>query len=61
MWRDDHGALHVLPPGGRCREFLRQVDEDNLDAQVVPGRDGSAPLRDLLPCPERPDPLDRSA
>ncbi|MDQ3543505.1 MAG: cytidine deaminase, partial [Actinomycetota bacterium] len=25
VWRDEHDALYVLPPCGRCREFIRQV------------------------------------
>jgi cytidine deaminase len=57
VWRDDHGALYVLPPCGRCREFIRQVDPRNLDTAVVLGRDESLPLSALLPFNEWPDPL----
>jgi cytidine deaminase len=58
VWRDEAGALHVLPPCGRCREFIRQVDPANLDTEVVLGRRRSAKLRDLLPLTEWPAPLD---
>ena len=58
VWRNDEGAVHVLPPCGRCREFIRQIDPANLDTDVVLGRDRSVPLRDLLPANEWPDPLD---
>jgi cytidine deaminase len=58
MWRDDDGALSVMPPCGRCREFIRQVDPANLDTEVVLGRRGSARLRELLPLTEWPAPLD---
>ncbi len=58
VWRSEEGALHVLPPCGRCREFMRQIDPANLDAEVVLGRSASAPLRELLPRHEWPDPLD---
>ena len=58
VWRSDEGVLHVLPPCGRCREFMRQIDPANLDAEVVLGRTTSAPLRDLLPYHEWPSPLD---
>jgi cytidine deaminase len=57
VWRDDAGELYVLPPCGRCREFIRQVDPANLDAQVVLGADESSALRDLLPRHEWPEPL----
>ena len=59
VWRDDDGtgALHVVPPCGRCREFIRQIDEANLDTEVVLGRERSVPLRDLLPQHEWPAPL----
>jgi len=49
VWRDEHGALHALPPCGRCREFLRLVSQDNLEAEVVLGPDHVVRLRDLLP------------
>lgn len=49
VWRDEHGAVFVLPPCGRCREYIRQIDDSNLDTRVVLGTDDSAALRDLLP------------
>lgn len=58
VWRDGDSVLHVVPPCGRCREFIRQVDDANLDTQVVLARDRSARLRELLPLHEWPDPLD---
>ncbi len=57
VWRDEAGRLYVLPPCGRCREFIRQVDDANMDAEVVLGRGRSARLKDLLPYHEWPDPL----
>jgi len=58
VWRSEEGLLHVLPPCGRCREFIRQIDPANIGTEVVLGRSRSAPLRDLLPFHEWPDPLD---
>lgn len=59
VWRDPaDGALHVLPPCGTCREFMRQVDPQNLDTDIVLGRRESAKLSDLLPRHEWPEPLD---
>jgi cytidine deaminase len=57
VWRDDSGRLYVLPPCGRCREFIRQVDEANIDTEVVLGADRSVRLRDLLPFHDWPAPL----
>lgn len=59
VWRSEAGDLHVLPPCGRCREFIRQVDPANLGTEVVLGRHRSSELRDLLPAHEWPEPLDR--
>lgn len=56
VWRDDAGTLFVLPPCGRCREFIRQIDPANLDTAVVLGRDHAVPLRELLPSHEWPQP-----
>jgi cytidine deaminase len=57
VWRDDSGQLYVLPPCGRCREFIRQVDEANIDTEVVLGAYSSVRLRDLLPFHDWPAPL----
>ena len=57
VWRDDDGLLYVLPPCGRCREFIRQVDPANLDTEVILDSDQSALLRELLPANEWPEPL----
>ena len=46
---DDQGAVHVVPPCGRCREFISQIDPTNLDTEVVLTRHRTANLRDLLP------------
>lgn len=39
----------ILPPCGRCREFMLQIHVDNLDAGVILGADKALPLRELLP------------
>jgi len=57
VWKGESGALHVLPPCGRRREFMRQVEEGNLDADVVLGRMKTVRLRELLPYSEWPEPL----
>ncbi len=38
-----------LPPCGRCREVMAQVDPDNLDTDVVMPDGTTTKLRDLLP------------
>ena len=44
---DEHGA--VLPPCGRCREMMWQLNPANKEALVILARDRTLPLRDLLP------------
>jgi cytidine deaminase len=39
----------VLPPCGRCREFMYQIDAANLDTDVVLGEDKIVKLQELLP------------
>ena len=39
----------VLPPCGRCRELLWQVDDRNRDTWVIVGVDERARLHELLP------------
>jgi cytidine deaminase len=39
----------VLPPCGRCREFISQLHDDNLAAEVMVAQDVVVELRTLLP------------
>ncbi len=57
VWRDDAGRLYVLPPCGRCREFIHQIDAANIGTHVVIGRDEATELRHLLPFHDWPEPL----
>lgn len=57
VWRDDSGAVYVLPPCGRCRELIRQIDPANLETEVILSRTTSQRLRELLPFHEWPRPL----
>ncbi|MGW3472752.1 cytidine deaminase family protein [Saccharopolyspora sp. NPDC000995] len=51
--RDERtNTLMVLPPCGRCREFMYQIDRRNLDAEVVLGTDCVTTLGELLPARE---------
>ncbi len=49
VWKDESGRTHVIPPCGRCREFLRGLSQGNLDSRVILGPDHVVPLKDLLP------------
>lgn len=58
VWRDDReGEMHVVPPCGRCREFIRQIDEANLATEVVLGTTKVLTLEELLPHHAWPEPL----
>ena len=39
----------ILPPCGRCRETMAQIDPRNMDCQVIVAEDLEVPLRELLP------------
>jgi cytidine deaminase len=38
-----------IPPCGRCREFMHQIHEENLEAEVIIGKNKSVKLKELLP------------
>jgi cytidine deaminase len=40
---------NVLPPCGRCREFISQLHPDNVKAEVMVSLDQVVTLRELLP------------
>ena len=39
----------ILPPCGRCREFINQIHDDNGQAEVLVRTEVILPLRVLLP------------
>jgi len=40
-----------ISPCGRCREFMHQIHEENINAEVIVGKNKSVKLKDLLPLP----------
>ena len=48
-WKNDDGDMYVLPPCGRCREFIKQIDQENLNAEVILAKDTVVTLSELLP------------
>lgn len=53
VWRDSgpgtDPTLYVLPPCGVCRQFMRDLAPENIEALVVLGTHEETPLRELLP------------
>jgi len=41
----------ILPPCGRCREFINQMHEQNKNTEVIIGKNKVVKLKDLLPYP----------
>jgi cytidine deaminase len=63
VWREDatidpDGKLVVLPPCGYCRQFMRDISDENLETDVILGRDKIVKLKDLLPYHQWPEPLE---
>ena len=48
VWKNANGDIQILPPCGLCREFMRQINNDNLEADVIL-KGKVVKLRDLLP------------
>jgi len=42
-------GMRILPPCGRCRETMVQIDARNSDCKVIVAEDEEARLRELLP------------
>lgn len=39
----------ILPPCGRCRELMLQIDPRNAETEVIVSQDQTVKLKDLLP------------
>lgn len=49
VWKDKKKSVYVLHPCGRCREFMHQVDNHNLETQVILSKTRVVKLKQLLP------------
>ena len=50
VWRhDETGELHAVAPCGICRNFMQQIDQGNLRAQVILPRGAVKTLAELVP------------
>ena len=43
------GKSGIYPPCGRCREFINQIHDDNINTKVMVSLDKIVRLKDLLP------------
>jgi cytidine deaminase len=56
VWKDPASGLFlILPPCGVCREFMRCINEENLNSKVILSEERVALLKDLLPEHAWPD------
>ncbi len=51
----------IMPPCGRCRELIRQVDPDNWGTSIIVAKDKIVTLAELLPYGEAVKPAPSSA
>lgn len=49
VWKDEKGGVYILSPCGRCREFMRQIHEDNLETDIILSKTKTVKLKELLP------------
>ena len=49
VWKDDDGSYYILTPCGRCREFMWQTNPENIEAEVILGKEKTIKLKALLP------------
>ncbi len=45
VWKDGT----IIPPCGKCREFMWQIDKDNWNTEVIIKKDKAVKLKELLP------------
>ncbi len=50
----------AIPPCGRCREFIRMVNSDNMETEVMVSENEIVKLKELLPHPWSLDTFDKN-
>jgi cytidine deaminase len=49
-WKDEDGAVHVIPPCGHCRSCMHETDKSNIEnTEVILDIDKTVLLKELLP------------
>ncbi len=43
------GRNGILPPCGRCREFMNQINDDNINTEVMISDDKIVTIKELIP------------
>lgn len=43
------GGNGIYPPCGRCREFVNQINDKNMDTEVMVSQDKIVKLKELIP------------
>jgi len=49
VWKNKSWELFVLPPCWRCREFIYQTNNKNIETIVIMGKEKTLRLKKLLP------------
>jgi len=49
VWKDADGSVFVIPPCGNCRQFIREVNEENLNTEIILDINKTVLLKELLP------------
>ena len=47
-WKKED-ETYVVSPCGKCRQFMSFINKDNMDADVILGKEEAIKLKDLLP------------
>ncbi len=58
VWKDEEGRRFVIPPCGRCRQFIKEIHKDNLNTRVILGLDHVETIAELLPHHQLWQPID---
>lgn len=49
VWKNDSNNIFIVSPCGRCREFMYQINEENLETDIVLDKSKTVKLKELLP------------
>jgi len=49
VWKDENEDIYILAPCGRCREFMYQINKQNLNTDVILEKNEVVKLNELLP------------
>lgn len=50
VWKDKNKDIFVISPCGSCLQFIKEMDKNNTESEIILDIDKTIKLKNMLPC-----------